>query len=169
MRESEDEAWEAAWNILSKADRKLIDEREKRHANTDAVGQKRQMELFAGAKNKDYLIGPNLWSGLSAVRGGGGVTFVGTPEQVSDRIVEFVEAGITSFICPDIRILKKPKYPASCFCRWSSGNWLTKVTASHDDARTSRNGMTSAPHFYRENRQEGHIEMKIGITKNANS
>ncbi|ALS29631.1 alkanesulfonate monooxygenase [Paenibacillus sp. 32O-W] len=98
VRESEDEAWEAAWNILSKADRKLIDEREKRHANTDAVGQKRQMELFAGAKNKDYLIGPNLWSGLSAVRGGGGVTFVGTPEQVSDRIVEFVEAGITSFI-----------------------------------------------------------------------
>lgn len=98
VRETEEEAEEAAWQILSKADRELIRAREKQHANTDAVGQKRQIELFRAAKDRDYWIGPNLWSGLSAVRGGGGVSFVGTPDQVSDRIVEFVESGVTSFI-----------------------------------------------------------------------
>jgi alkanesulfonate monooxygenase len=98
VRETEEEAWAAAWNILSKADPEQLKSKEKLHSKTDALNQKRQMDLFSGSKEQNYVIGPNLWSGLSAIRGGGAVTFVGTPEQVSDRLIEFVEAGVTSFI-----------------------------------------------------------------------
>ncbi|ANE47712.1 F420-dependent oxidoreductase [Paenibacillus swuensis] len=98
VRDSEEAAWEAAWNIISKADPEMMKSREKLHSKTDAVNQKRQMELWEESSNNDYVIGPNLWSGLSAIRGGGAVAFVGTPEQVTDRILEFVDIGVTSFI-----------------------------------------------------------------------
>ncbi|WIV19967.1 LLM class flavin-dependent oxidoreductase [Paenibacillus polygoni] len=98
VRETEEEAWKAAWNILSKVEPNQLKDQEKRHAKTDATNQKRQMDLYEQSKDQDYIIGPNLWSGLSAVRGGGAVAFVGTPEQVSDRLIEFVDAGVSSFI-----------------------------------------------------------------------
>jgi len=98
VRETEEEAWAAAWNILSKVDPDQLKKMEQLISKTDATNQKRQTELFNASKEQDYVIGPNLWSGLSAVRGGGAVAFVGTPEQVSDRIIEFIDAGVTSFI-----------------------------------------------------------------------
>lgn len=98
VRETEDEAWAAAWKIISKVDQGTLEERAKLHATSDAVNQKRQMELWSQSQKENYMIGPNLWSGLTAVRGGGGVAFVGTPEQISDRLLEFVDAGVTSFI-----------------------------------------------------------------------
>lgn len=98
VRETEEEAWEAAWRILSKADPELVKSKEKLHAKTDAIGQNRQMELFNQSIEDDYVIAPNMWAGLSAIRGGGAVAFVGTPHQITDRILEFVDIGITSFI-----------------------------------------------------------------------
>ncbi|MBB6732331.1 LLM class flavin-dependent oxidoreductase [Cohnella zeiphila] len=98
VRDTEEEAWDAAWEIISQADPKLRDSAEKLHAKTDALNQRRQMELWNESRDRQYVIGPNLWSGLSAIRGGGAVAIVGTPEQVSDRIVEFAQAGISSFI-----------------------------------------------------------------------
>lgn len=98
VRDTEEEAWRAAWEIISKADPKLKDSSEKLHARTDATNQKRQMDLWQQSKDQDYVIGPNLWSGLSAIRGGGAVAIVGTPEQVATRIMEFVDIGISTFI-----------------------------------------------------------------------
>ena len=98
VRETEEEAWAAAWKLLSKADPNLVKSKEKLHAKTDAVGQNRQMALFHNSSEDDYVIAPNMWSGLSAIRGGGAVAFVGTPQQVTDRLLEFVDIGITSFI-----------------------------------------------------------------------
>lgn len=98
VRETEAEAWDAAWNILSKADPEQVKSKEKLHAKTDAVGQDRQMNLFRQSEENEYVIAPNMWSGLSAIRGGGAVAFVGTPKQVTDRILEFVDIGVTSFI-----------------------------------------------------------------------
>jgi len=109
VRESEEEAWAAAWNILSKVDPELLQVKEKQHTKTDATNQKRQMDLFSGSKDQNYVIGPNLWSGLSAIRGGGAVTFVGTPEQVSDRLIEFIDAGVTSFILSGYPHLEEAK------------------------------------------------------------
>jgi alkanesulfonate monooxygenase len=98
VRETEEEAWAAAREILRHVQPEQTNAREKLHSKTDATNQKRQMELFSASKDNDHIIGPNLWSGLSAVRGGGAVAFVGTPEQVSDRLIEFVDAGVTSFV-----------------------------------------------------------------------
>ncbi|MFC5449810.1 LLM class flavin-dependent oxidoreductase [Paenibacillus aestuarii] len=98
VRETEEEAWKAAWDIISKADPKLRNSAEKLHARTDATNQKRQMDLWNQSKEQDYVIGPNLWSGLSAIRGGGAVAFVGTPDQIAERILEFVDIGISTFI-----------------------------------------------------------------------
>ncbi|MNI52316.1 Methanesulfonate monooxygenase [compost metagenome] len=49
-------------------------------------------------KDKNYWVGPNMWTGLSTLRGGGGILFVGTAEQVSDRLLEYADVGVTKFI-----------------------------------------------------------------------
>lgn len=98
VRETEEAAWKAAWNIVSRADGELIEARRKLHEATDATNQRRQNDLMEISRDRDFVIGPNLWSGMSAIRGGGAVAFVGTPEQISDRLLEFVDAGVSSFI-----------------------------------------------------------------------
>lgn len=98
VRETEEEAWKAAWNIIGEADPALVSLSDRLHSRTDATNQRRQIELWKASEKDGYVIGPNLWAGLSRIRGGGAVAFVGTPEQVSDRLVEFVEAGISSFV-----------------------------------------------------------------------
>ncbi|MDF2925728.1 MAG: alkanesulfonate monooxygenase [Paenibacillaceae bacterium] len=98
VRDTEEEAWDAAHEIISQAPPELLLAAEKYHAGSDAANQRRQMELYASSRDSGHIIGPNLWSGLSALRGGGAVALVGTPEQVSDRLVEYARAGISSFI-----------------------------------------------------------------------
>lgn len=98
VRETEEEAWEAANEIIRLAPQELRVAAADFQSKSGAVNQNRQLELYRGSKNQNYVIGPNLWAGLSAVRGGGAVAFVGTPDQVADRILEFVEAGISTFI-----------------------------------------------------------------------
>lgn len=98
VRKTEAEAWAAAWEIISKVDKKAIEQSEVRFNQTDAIGQKRQNRLRSESEENGYLIAPNLWAGLSIVRGGGAMMLVGTPEQVADRIVEYADVGISSFI-----------------------------------------------------------------------
>ncbi|QRG66745.1 LLM class flavin-dependent oxidoreductase [Brevibacillus choshinensis] len=98
VRETEEEAWKEAWEIISKVDPKALLQSSQRFSQTDATNQKRQNELREGSRTNNFVIGPNLWTGLSTVRGGGAVLLVGTPDQVSDRILEYVDLGISSFI-----------------------------------------------------------------------
>jgi alkanesulfonate monooxygenase len=98
VRDTEAEAWAAAHKIISKVDADGFERAKTRVTQTDATNQKRQNELWHQSEDTDFVIGPNLWAGLSAVRGGGAVAFVGTPEQVADRIIEFVDIGISSFV-----------------------------------------------------------------------
>ena len=50
------------------------------------------------AKENDYKIGPNLWAGLRQVLSGNSIALVGTPDQVADRIIEFVELGFDKIL-----------------------------------------------------------------------
>ncbi|MBF3328769.1 LLM class flavin-dependent oxidoreductase, partial [Pseudomonas aeruginosa] len=43
-------------------------------------------------------IQPNLWAGVGLVRGGAGTALVGDPRQVAERIGEYAELGIDTFI-----------------------------------------------------------------------
>ncbi|WP_051318061.1 LLM class flavin-dependent oxidoreductase [Cohnella thermotolerans] len=98
IRDTEEEAWAAAWRIISKVDRRALEASELQFASSPSVGQQRQNQVRELAKANDYIIGPNFWAGLSAIRGGGAMAFVGTPDQVADRLLEYVDIGISSFI-----------------------------------------------------------------------
>lgn len=98
IRDTEEEAWAAARLIVSRIEPQVKQGLEGQVFYNLSAGQQRQNELKKLAEANDYVIGPNFWAGLAQVRGGGAMAFVGTPEQVADRLLEYVDIGITSFI-----------------------------------------------------------------------
>ncbi|MYM22714.1 LLM class flavin-dependent oxidoreductase [Duganella sp. FT135W] len=67
--------------------------------SSDSVGAQRQQKLSGGATNFDELVvGQNVWAGMSAIRGGPGCVLVGSHEQVAERLAEYVDIGVSSFI-----------------------------------------------------------------------
>ncbi|WP_230632715.1 LLM class flavin-dependent oxidoreductase [Paenibacillus athensensis] len=110
VRETEEEAWREAWDIISRVDREALEYSGQRFTQTDATNQKRQNELRELSRSNDYVLAPNLWAGLSIVRGGGSMLLVGTPEQVSDRLLEYVDLGISSFVLSGYPNLEESQY-----------------------------------------------------------
>ncbi len=43
-------------------------------------------------------VSPNLWAGIGLVRGGAGTALVGSYDQVADRIREYADLGLDTFI-----------------------------------------------------------------------
>ncbi|ALC80496.1 MULTISPECIES: FMNH2-dependent alkanesulfonate monooxygenase [Bacillus] len=97
VRETEKEAWQAADKLISHLDEKTIKASQKALLSTDSVGQHRMAALHQGDRTK-LEISPNLWAGIGLVRGGAGTALVGDPETVADRILEYKDLGIESFI-----------------------------------------------------------------------
>ncbi len=54
-------------------------------------------ELHGGRRDK-LEISPNLWAGVGLVRGGAGTALVGDPKTVAERIKEYQQIGIDTFI-----------------------------------------------------------------------
>ncbi|KQN97114.1 LLM class flavin-dependent oxidoreductase [Paenibacillus sp. Leaf72] len=98
VRDTEEEAWAAAWELISKVSPEAIEQAQKAFAKTDATNQRRQNELREQFKDERFVVGPNLWAGLSLVRSGGAILIVGTADQVSERLIEYAELGVSSFI-----------------------------------------------------------------------
>jgi len=103
VRETEDEAWRAAGELVSHLDEATIAAAQKKFAQMDSVGQRRMAELNKGKFNKDNIregleVSPNLWAGVGLVRGGAGTALVGNPQQVADRIKEYADLGLEYFI-----------------------------------------------------------------------
>ena len=46
----------------------------------------------------DHMIAPHLWNGLSEVRVNCGTAIVGTPEQVTDILLDYWKLGVHEFI-----------------------------------------------------------------------
>ena len=91
-RETEEEAWRAAWALIEGTSdkwRAMIKDLWKA-----SEANRRMKEL---AELPDFKLAPHLWSGLTTVRPGAGVAVVGTPEQVAQTLQEFVDAGCHSF------------------------------------------------------------------------
>lgn len=98
VRDTEEEAWAAARAIISKVSPEAIERAEREFAATDATNQRRQNELRELSKAEQFVVGPNLWTGLSVVRSGGAILIVGTADQVSQRLIEYAELGVSTFI-----------------------------------------------------------------------
>lgn len=68
--------------------------------DSESVGAKRQFDLHQGNTQHfdDLIVGPNLWAGMSKIRGGPGCVIVGSHEQVAERLAEYVDIGVSTFI-----------------------------------------------------------------------
>ena len=92
IRETEEEAWRAAHAVVENASERWKKMIQRIWSVSEA--NRRMKEL---SQTEDHLLGPNLWTGMTAVRPGAGVAVVGTPEQVAGTLMQFVDAGCSSF------------------------------------------------------------------------
>ncbi|MGO4108391.1 FMNH2-dependent alkanesulfonate monooxygenase [Paenibacillus sp. YAF4_2] len=97
VRPTEDEAWRAANELIEHLDEETIASAQQIFARMDSEGQKRMSQLHNGDRSR-LEISPNLWAGIGLVRGGAGTALVGSAEQVAERIKEYAELGIETFI-----------------------------------------------------------------------
>ncbi len=98
VRETEEEAWKAAENLISHISDAQIERAHERFLKEmDSVGQRRQAELHGGRRDR-LVIAPNLWAGVGLVRTGVGTALVGTPEQVAERLREYQALGIDTIV-----------------------------------------------------------------------
>ncbi|KJK03306.1 alkanesulfonate monooxygenase [Pseudomonas sp. 21] len=97
VRETAEEAWQAADKLIANISDETIANAQKSFARFDSEGQRRMAALHGGRRDQ-LEIYPNLWAGVGLVRGGAGTALVGNPQQVAERIKEYADLGIDSFI-----------------------------------------------------------------------
>jgi len=97
VRETNDEAWKAAEDLIRYVDDDVIARAQAAFSKMDSVGQQRMIALHGGKRDK-LEVSPNLWAGVGLVRGGAGTALVGDPETVAARIKEYQALGIDTFI-----------------------------------------------------------------------
>lgn len=98
VRETDEEAWEAADRLISKlSDETIAAAQEVFAKNSDSVGQARMVALHNGRRDK-LEVSPNLWAGVGLVRSGAGTALVGSPKTVAERLREYQDLGIDTVI-----------------------------------------------------------------------
>jgi alkanesulfonate monooxygenase len=97
VRETLDEAWKAAHDILKYVDENVIAEAQAKLARFDSVGQGRMQALHNG-HNGSLEVSPNLWAGIGLINKGIGTALVGTPDIVVERLEAYMDLGIDTFI-----------------------------------------------------------------------
>ncbi|WP_157278992.1 FMNH2-dependent alkanesulfonate monooxygenase [Aliarcobacter butzleri] len=101
VRDSEEEAWSAAEKLISKLDDEKINASQTALQKLDSEGQRLMTALTNGGKarsREELEISPNLWAGIGLVRGGCATALVGSAEIVAQRIQEYVDLGIDTFV-----------------------------------------------------------------------
>ncbi|WP_296945311.1 FMNH2-dependent alkanesulfonate monooxygenase [uncultured Massilia sp.] len=97
VRETNEEAWRAADELIKHLDDDVIARAQAAFARMDSVGQQRMAALHGGRRDK-LEVSPNLWAGVGLVRGGAGTALVGDPQTVAARMREYADLGIETFI-----------------------------------------------------------------------
>jgi alkanesulfonate monooxygenase len=97
VRETEEEARNAASHLISAVDAATGDALRARSLDSTSAGVRRQAELRAAA-HEDGFIEPSLWTGIGKARSGCGAAIVGTPQQVIEKIQRYQAMGIEAFI-----------------------------------------------------------------------
>jgi alkanesulfonate monooxygenase len=97
VRESEDEAWQAADDLIKNLSEEEIAKAQAAFIASESVGQQRMVRLNNGSRDS-LRIGKNLWAGVGLVRGGAGTAFVGDPGNIALALREYQDLGIDTFI-----------------------------------------------------------------------
>lgn len=100
VRETEEQAWKAAEDLISRVDDATVIRAQSAFSKMDSEGQRRMAALHAGKRRtrEDLEISPNLWAGVGLVRGGAGTALVGDAKTVAARITEYAELGLDTFV-----------------------------------------------------------------------
>ncbi|MBV8658379.1 MAG: FMNH2-dependent alkanesulfonate monooxygenase [Burkholderiales bacterium] len=97
VRETNEEAWQAADDLIKYVDDDTIARAQATFARMDSEGQRRMAALHGGRRDK-LEVSPNLWAGVGLVRGGAGTALVGDGPTVAARMREYAELGIDTFV-----------------------------------------------------------------------
>jgi len=97
VRETTAEAWADAERLISKLTDEDIARAQQNYAKMDSVGQQRMAALHGGRRDK-LEIAPNLWAGVGLVRGGAGTSLVGDAATVAERLQEYADLGVDTFV-----------------------------------------------------------------------
>lgn len=101
VRETEDQAWRAAEDLISRLDDATVVRAQAAFARMDSEGQRRMASLHAGGRKRtraELEISPNLWAGVGLVRGGAGTALVGDARTVAARLEEYAALGLDTFV-----------------------------------------------------------------------
>jgi alkanesulfonate monooxygenase len=97
VRETAAEAWTAANSLIRYVDRDLVRKAHQHLERFESEGQRRMASLVQqDAPNLE--VSPNLWTGIGLLRRGAATALVGDPETVAQRMLEYADLGIDSFI-----------------------------------------------------------------------
>ncbi|MDZ4850525.1 MAG: LLM class flavin-dependent oxidoreductase [Pirellulaceae bacterium] len=96
VRETENDARQAANNLISRLDLAKGQEIKNRSMDSQSAGVRRQDELRA--QSSDLFIEEHLWSGIGLARSGCGSAIVGNPDQVFEKLNRYIDMGMRSFI-----------------------------------------------------------------------
>jgi alkanesulfonate monooxygenase len=100
VRETEEQAWAAAADLISRVDDDTVVRAQSAFSKMDSEGQRRMAALHAGKRRTraDLEISPNLWAGVGLVRGGAGTALVGDAKSVAARLQEYADLGLDTFV-----------------------------------------------------------------------
>lgn len=97
VRETEKEARQAAEKLVSKLDNDFGTEIRERAQDAKTLGVALQAETREKSDEDGYLE-PLLWTGIGRARSGCGAALVGSPDQIVEKIQEYMDMGIRAFI-----------------------------------------------------------------------
>lgn len=92
-RETEEEAFEAAEEVMRRVDPDVLAHRGKVISSFDSKGTREQQ-----ARAREEMVGPNLWAGMGRIRSGSAVAIVGSYAQCARKIIEIEQAGVDLLI-----------------------------------------------------------------------
>ena len=97
VRETEEEAWAAADDLIAGISDEAIAQAHQAFLASGSEGQRRQSALNGGTR-ASLRVGKNLWAGVGLVRGGAGTAFVGSPANVAAAMREYQAIGVDTFV-----------------------------------------------------------------------
>lgn len=99
-RDTHEEAWAEADRLLRGVDPREIERVQAGLARSESEGQRRMVELHSGKGHdlRSLEVAPGLWAGVGLVRGGAGTALVGSYDEVTEKLVEYLDLGLSHVI-----------------------------------------------------------------------